>query len=53
MSIRNVPLVIVGGGAAGMAAGIAAARAGENPLILEGKEKVGKKILATGNGKCN
>lgn len=44
---------IVGGGAAGMLAAIAAARQGVSVTILEGNDRVGKKILSTGNGKCN
>lgn len=48
-------LLIIGGGAAGMAAAIRAAQT--NPeaqiTILEGLDRVGKKILATGNGRCN
>ncbi|MDE7044278.1 MAG: NAD(P)/FAD-dependent oxidoreductase, partial [Acetatifactor sp.] len=44
---------IVGGGAAGMLAAIAAARQGASVTILEGNDRVGKKILSTGNGKCN
>lgn len=48
-------LLIVGGGAAGLAAAITAAR--RDPAmeitILEGKERLGKKLLSTGNGKCN
>lgn len=47
--------VIVGGGAAGMVAAIAMKR--ENPncsvTVLEQEERVGKKILVTGNGRCN
>ncbi|WP_238483677.1 BaiN/RdsA family NAD(P)/FAD-dependent oxidoreductase [Anaerosporobacter faecicola] len=46
-------VIVVGGGAAGMVAAIAAASEGARVTILEHKEKVGKKILATGNGKCN
>jgi predicted Rossmann fold flavoprotein len=55
-------LAIVGGGASGLAAAIAAARcleeaAGRRPMarivILEKNEKVGRKLLATGNGRCN
>lgn len=46
-------IVIIGGGAAGMVAAISAARNGAKVTILEHKEKLGKKILATGNGKCN
>lgn len=44
---------IVGGGASGMTAAIFAARAGADVTIYERNERVGKKILATGNGKCN
>ncbi len=44
---------IVGGGAAGMMAAITAAGQGAAVTILEGNDRVGKKLLATGNGKCN
>ncbi|MCM1056161.1 MAG: aminoacetone oxidase family FAD-binding enzyme [Firmicutes bacterium] len=44
---------IVGGGAAGMTAAILAARNGAEVTVLEGNDRVGKKILSTGNGKCN
>ena len=44
---------IVGGGAAGMMAAIIAAREGVAVTVLEHNEKTGKKILATGNGRCN
>lgn len=44
---------IVGGGAAGMTAAILAARNGAEVTILEGNDRVGKKLLSTGNGKCN
>ena len=46
-------VVIIGGGAAGIMAAISAARTGAKVVILEHKEKTGKKILSTGNGKCN
>lgn len=46
-------VVIVGGGAAGMTAGIVAGRNGAEVVILEQMNRVGKKILATGNGRCN
>ncbi len=47
--------VIVGGGAAGLAAAIFCARelGGERVLLLEKAPRVGKKLLATGNGTCN
>lgn len=44
---------VVGGGAAGMMAAIAAARSGAKVTLLEGNDRLGRKILSTGNGKCN
>ena len=52
-------IIIIGGGAAGLTAAIAAARKAareEQPLrvlLLERLDRVGKKLLATGNGRCN
>lgn len=49
-------LIVLGGGAAGLMASCAAARVLEEPgavLVLEGNEKRGRKLLATGNGRCN
>lgn len=46
-------IVIIGGGASGMAAAIAAARTGALVTVLEHNEILGKKILSTGNGRCN
>ena len=46
-------VIIVGGGAAGLVAAITAARNGAEVTIIEQKEKLGKKILSTGNGRCN
>ena len=51
MKQRHV--VVTGGGASGMVAAIAAARGGAKVTILEQKDRIGKKILSTGNGKCN
>ena len=48
-----VDVVIVGAGASGLIAAIVAARRGKSILILEKNSKVGKKLLATGNGRCN
>ena len=48
-----VDVVIVGAGASGLVTAIVAARRGKKVLILEKNNKVGKKLLATGNGKCN
>ena len=44
---------IVGGGASGMMAAIVAAKNGAKVTILEKNDRVGKKILQTGNGRCN
>ena len=44
---------IIGGGASGMMAAVAAAEEGARVTILEKQDRIGKKILATGNGKCN
>jgi predicted Rossmann fold flavoprotein len=44
---------IIGGGASGMMAAISAARAGAEVTLFERMPRVGKKILATGNGRCN
>lgn len=46
-------VIVVGGGASGLVAGIIAARQGARVLILEGLSRIGKKILVTGNGRCN
>lgn len=46
-------VIVVGAGASGLIAAIAAAEKGCSVLIIEQKDKAGKKILATGNGKCN
>jgi predicted Rossmann fold flavoprotein len=45
--------VVVGGGAAGICAAISAARSGQRVVICERTSQIGKKILATGNGRCN
>ena len=46
-------IAVIGGGASGLMAAITAAKNGAIVTILESKERLGKKILATGNGKCN
>lgn len=46
-------VAVIGGGAAGMTAGIMAARHGAEVIILERLARLGKKLLATGNGRCN
>ena len=46
-------ILIIGGGAAGMMAGVYLARAGHEVHILEKNEKLGKKVYITGKGRCN
>lgn len=44
---------IIGGGASGLVAAIGAARNGAEVTVIEHMDRVGKKILSTGNGRCN
>lgn len=44
---------VIGGGAAGLMAACTLARAGVDVTVLERQNRVGKKLLATGNGRCN
>lgn len=46
-------IVVIGGGASGLAAAIASARAGASILVIERDVACGLPILATGNGRCN
>ena len=45
--------IIIGGGPAGMFAAICAAQQGERVLLLERNDRLGKKLLITGKGRCN
>ncbi len=49
----NKRVAIIGGGASGLIASISAAKAGFSVDLFEKNAKVGRKILATGNGRCN
>lgn len=49
--MKNV--IVIGCGAAGMMAAITAARNGNKVTIIDGNSKPGRKLLATGNGRCN
>lgn len=51
--MNDSEILILGGGASGLAAAIEAARRGAAVTVLEKLDRVGKKILATGNGRCN
>lgn len=46
-------VLIIGAGASGMTAAVHAARAGADVTLLEHKDRAGKKLLSTGNGRCN
>ena len=46
-------IVVIGGGASGMLAAIFAAKSNNEVILLEKNNNLGKKILITGNGKCN
>lgn len=46
-------IIIVGGGASGLMAAIIAKDLGKDVAIVEASDRIGKKILTTGNGRCN
>ena len=50
---KQLSVMIIGGGASGLMAAIFAAREGASVTILEHSQGLGKKLLATGNGRCN
>lgn len=49
----NVDVIVIGGGPAGMFAAITAAQQGSQVLLLERNDRLGKKLLITGKGRCN
>ena len=51
--MEKLKIAVIGGGASGMMAAVTAARHGADVCIFERNDRVGKKILVTGNGKCN
>ncbi len=51
--MENLDLIVIGAGAAGLMCAITAARRGRRVLVLERSNKVGKKILMSGGGRCN
>ncbi|MBR3899654.1 MAG: FAD-dependent oxidoreductase, partial [Elusimicrobiaceae bacterium] len=46
-------IIIVGAGASGLVCALASARRGKKVLLLEKEQQVGRKILVSGNGRCN
>ena len=54
MSIPYSTVAVIGGGASGMMAALTAAQVpGRRVLLLERQQRIGRKLLATGNGRCN
>lgn len=51
--MSQVSVLVIGGGASGLMAAIFAAREGAQVTLLEHGQSFGKKLLATGNGRCN
>lgn len=51
--MKSYDTIIVGGGPSGMTAALWCARGGQRALLLDRCDRIGKKILVTGNGKCN
>ena len=51
--MTHADVVIIGGGAAGLMCAITAGRRGRRVVVLEGSNRIGKKILMSGGGRCN
>ncbi len=51
--MTSYDVIVLGGGAAGLMCAIAAGRRNRQVLVLEGSNRVGKKILMSGGGRCN
>jgi predicted Rossmann fold flavoprotein len=51
--VNNYDVIILGGGAAGLMCAYTAAQRGRSVIVLEASNKVGKKILMSGGGRCN
>ena len=51
--MMHADVIVLGGGAAGLMCAATAGRRGRRVLVLEGSNKVGKKILMSGGGRCN
>lgn len=50
---KDCDVIVVGGGASGLVAAIAASEAGASVVVFESEAECGRRILATGNGRCN
>ena len=51
--MEDADVIIIGAGAAGLMCAIAAGQRGRKVVVLEGSNKIGKKILMSGGGRCN
>jgi len=51
--VKNLKVVIIGGGPAGMMSAITAAERGNNVILFEKMKTLGRKLLITGKGRCN
>lgn len=52
-AITSVDVIVIGGGAAGLMCALNAAQRGRRVVVLEGSNRIGKKILMSGGGRCN
>jgi len=51
--VKDYDVIVIGGGAAGLMSAIAAGGRGRRVLVLERSNRIGKKILMSGGGRCN
>ena len=51
--MKAADVLVIGAGASGLAAAVAAAECGDHVCLLEAQQKPGRKVLASGNGRCN
>ncbi|MHB1459059.1 MAG: FAD-dependent oxidoreductase, partial [Armatimonadota bacterium] len=51
--MKKYDIGIIGAGAAGLMAAITASRRGRRTALIERNPRIGRKLLATGNGRCN
>jgi predicted Rossmann fold flavoprotein len=51
--VKDYDVIVLGGGAAGLMCAITAGNRGRNVLVLDSSNKIGKKILMSGGGRCN
>lgn len=51
--MQSFDVLVIGGGAAGLMCALTAGQRGRRVLILEGSNRIGKKILMSGGGRCN